>query len=149
MVKYLLIMSLIFFINCAKTEYYIKDVNNKVRLTSFSPVEGYSLKRRFQITHMRVNLFWGLYEIEKKDLDSILRREFRNPETEAVGNLSITETYDFLDSLVDFILIGLVRPYSVVIRGEIYEKKAAPSKTPEDTKESKLPISTEKEPTKN
>ena len=113
MKKYLFVfLALLGFLNCAKTDYYIKNVDSKIRMTSFSNEEGYVLKRRFELSHTRVNMFWGLLNVYQKDLESILLPEFRNYEKEAVGNLTITEKYDFLDSLVDFILIGIVRPYT-------------------------------------
>lgn len=124
MKKYLFVfLALLGFLNCAKTDYYIKNVDSKIRMTSFSNEEGYVLKRRFELSHTRVNMFWGLLNVYQKDLESILLPEFRNYEKEAVGNLTITEKYDFLDSLVDFILIGIVRPYTVILQGNVYEKQ--------------------------
>lgn len=123
MLKYLFVLLVLFSIsNCAKTEYFLKSVDHKVRFTSFSEEEGYKLKKRFELSHTRINLFWGLTNVYKKDLDTILSPEFHNPEKEGIGNLSINESYDFFDSLLDFALIGIVRPYTVVIKGSLYEK---------------------------
>ncbi|MBP9164045.1 MAG: hypothetical protein KBF99_12745 [Leptospiraceae bacterium] len=130
MKKYFLVGLILLAVNCAKTEYYLKNVNHKVRLTSYTEEEGYKLKRRFDLSHTRVNMFWGIFRVYNKDLERILIEEFKNPETEAVGNLTITETYDLVDSLADLFTLGIVRLYSVKINGDLYEKVSLPMPMP-------------------
>lgn len=122
-------------VNCAKADYYIRNVDSKIRMTSFTQEEGYVLKRRFELSHTRINIFWGLNNVYKKDLETILMPEFKNSEKEAVGNLTITETYDYLDGLVDTILFGLVRPHTVIVMGNIYEKNTGTNAEIESSRE--------------
>ncbi|HMV43041.1 MAG TPA: hypothetical protein PK079_22770 [Leptospiraceae bacterium] len=135
---YLLILALIF-VNCAKTEYFTRNVNTQIRMNSFSDEEGYKLKKRFETSHTRINLFWGLVTtINKRDMEWILASELKDPDKEAIGNLTITEYYDFLDGLVDTVLFGLIRPYSVILRGDLYERASNAPIIPEDKQNSEM-----------
>lgn len=129
----------LFLLNCAKTTYYLKDPNAKVRFSAFSEDEGYKIKRRFEKTATRINLFWGLTRYDEKDLDSLVMEELgRNREENAIGNLTVREHYTFLDSLVDFIVIGLVRPYSVTVSGIVY-KYSGEKEEADEEKDSDVP----------
>ncbi len=125
----ILILSILMF-NCAKTSYYTKEVDSKIRLTPFTEEEGYVLKKRFEASSTRHNFFWGLVIAKADDLETILRKENvydGNLKDQAIGNLVITEQYTFFNSLLDLIFIGIYRPYSVEIEGSLYSKKDNPS----------------------
>ena len=85
--------------------------------------------------------------VYNKDLDTLLSPILRSPETEAVGNLALTETYDFLDSITDLCTLGIVRLYSVKVKGDLYEFAAPPKK--EESESLELPKEIESKETKS
>ena len=131
----IIILTILIF-NCAKTSYYIKDTNSDIRMSGFLEQEGYTIDKRFEVSSTRVQMFWGLEEVEL-DLETILKEEnIYNSENKdkAIGGLTITEEYGFLNSLLDLFTVGLFRPYSVEIEGWIYTKTNKPIKTPKPIK---------------
>jgi hypothetical protein len=99
----------------SETEKWIEFIN-RCTIGKISP----------QNLHNLINYRKQKIDCSFKDLEKILFEEFKNPETEAVGNLIITETYDLVDSLADLFTLGIVRLYSVKINGDLYEKVSQP-----------------------
>ncbi len=121
---------------CAGTRYQLIRPERPVRMTGYTEAEGYRMTRRFRIEMRRDNFGWGMSTDRNVTLDSILDRELKP--TEAAGALKITEVYTFVNALLDFITIGVYRPYTVIVEGEAYEKvsqspKEAPVGPPTDT----------------
>lgn len=135
-IYYLLFFGFVF-LNCAKTNYYLKDLNKNIRMSGYSEKEGYKAKRKFEINSTRINLVWGLVNYQDRDLDSLVATEWSNPEKEAIGNLTIIESYSFLDSLIDWLVVGLIRPYSVVLKGTMFEKVNTATETNESKEKKK------------
>lgn len=67
----------------------------------------------------RIYLFWGTVLLSDVTLETLTANVSRN---EALGNMQIEERYDALDGFIDMILFGLVRPYSVILRADVYEQ---------------------------
>lgn len=97
-------------------------------MTPYSAQEGYKLVRRFRVEATRRNLFWGLKADRSATLDVLLDQNLQPGE--AAGSLTITEHYTFVDAFLDFLSIGIYRPYTVVIEGEAYQKASAPVTPP-------------------
>lgn len=118
----ILLLSFLFLAGCAETQYKVNSRDLVVRLNGFQKSEGFTKKREFEIKFRRYYCLWGLIRLTDRTLDDLLKEETRPGDF--VGNLQINEKYDFADGLVDTILYGLLRPYSVVVRGEIYMRSA-------------------------
>ncbi|MCE9597279.1 MAG: hypothetical protein K8S54_04860 [Spirochaetia bacterium] len=73
--------------------------------------------------------------MRRATLDDLLDEETKPGDT--IGNLKIRETYTGLDGLVDTILYGLVRPYTVIVTGTIYTRNQNADKIEETENEKK------------
>lgn len=117
-----LIISSMVLLNCANTAYYQTWGKNKVRLNSFSSSEGYTVKDSFDISYTRVYMFWGLSNIRDKSLDELLNEVYLKYPNANIGDLKISEEYTFSDGIYDLLTIGIVRPYTLHIKGNIYSQ---------------------------
>ncbi|TGM45516.1 hypothetical protein [Leptospira vanthielii] len=120
MKRILLFILAIFLVHCANTSYYQTWGKNKVRLNGFSANEGYMVSDTFDITYTRVYMFWGLSNIRDKSLDELLAELYLKYPNSNIGDLKITEEYEFSDGLFDLISFGIVRPYTLNLKGNIY-----------------------------
>ncbi|TGN21059.1 hypothetical protein [Leptospira idonii] len=109
--------------NCAETKYrLLRNVDKPIRLSTFKNDPAYTLVRNFEVSHMRQFLFYGTVPVHSKSLEEILNQEIYD-NYDAIGDIEITERYTALDGLLDAILFGLYRPYTVIITGSIYKRK--------------------------
>ncbi|MCZ8238145.1 MAG: hypothetical protein O9346_05890 [Leptospiraceae bacterium] len=122
MIKNIYLILFLLFVGCAQTKYDLRTVDLNVRISSLKDSPEYKLKQRFELSSTRHNFFWGL-SYSGKSLEEILATENVLPSSkaQAIGSLKITESYTFLNSIIDFFTIGIYRPYSVSIEGELYE----------------------------
>lgn len=116
-----IVLSLLFLLlQCANTSYYQTWGKQKVRLNGFSKEEGYQKIQSFNFTYTRVYLFWGLSNVRDQTLDEFFSELYLKYPNAHIGDLKITEEYEFMDGIYDLITVGIVRPYSVHIRGNLY-----------------------------
>lgn len=122
--KLFIVILLLLSTKCAQTQYRVFDPNLKIRLSSLKNNQNYQLKRSFNVKHRRFYLLWGTIPVENKSLEELLRNEIRE-ENHIIADLQIVEEYDPIDGLIDTIIFGLVRPYSVNLYGNIYTPKSS------------------------
>ncbi|MCT8335585.1 hypothetical protein NUH30_18015 [Leptospira sp. 85282-16] len=118
--KIILLGMTLLLIQCANTSYYQTWGKHKVRLNGFSANEGYSVSESFDITFTRVYMFWGLSNIRDKTLDELLTEVYLKHPNSSIGDLKITEEYELSDSFYDMFTFGILRPYTLHIKGNIY-----------------------------
>ncbi|TGL16023.1 hypothetical protein [Leptospira meyeri] len=109
-------------LNCANTSYYQTWGKSKVRLNGFSSNEGYSVTDSFRFSYTRVYLFWGLSNVRDKSLDELLTEVYLKYPNSHIGDLKISEEYEFSDGVYDLLTIGIVRPYTLHIKGNVYSQ---------------------------
>ncbi|MCW7492651.1 hypothetical protein ND861_09045 [Leptospira sp. 2 VSF19] len=107
---------------CANTSYYQTWGTHKVRLNGYSANEGYAIIDSFEITFTRVYMFWGLSNIRDKSLDELLAEIYLKHPNTSIGDLKISEEYEFSDSIYDLVTFGILRPYTLHLKGNIYSK---------------------------
>ncbi|EOQ94973.1 hypothetical protein LEP1GSC195_0764 [Leptospira wolbachii serovar Codice str. CDC] len=106
--------------HCANTSYFQTWGKHKVRLNGYTTAEGYTVADSFDLTYTRVYLFWGLSNIRDKALDELLAEVYLKHPNAQIGDLKITEEYEFWDGVFDMITFGIVRPYTLNLKGNIY-----------------------------
>ncbi|TGM42863.1 hypothetical protein EHQ92_16175 [Leptospira biflexa] len=121
--KHKLLFCLLFFLfQCANTSYYQTWGKQKVRLNGYTVEEGYQKIQSFNFSYTRVYLFWGLSNVRDQSLDEFLSEYYLKYPHTHIGDLKITEEYEFMDGVYDMITFGIVRPYTVHIRGNLYSQ---------------------------
>ncbi|MCW7470970.1 hypothetical protein [Leptospira kanakyensis] len=110
----------LFLFHCANTSYYQTWGKNKVRMNGFSTSEGYTVYSKFNFSFTRVYLFWGLSNVRDKSLDELLAEIYLKYPNASIGDLKIAEEYEFSDGMVDLVTGGIVRPYTLHIKGNVY-----------------------------
>ncbi|WP_226992962.1 hypothetical protein [Leptospira biflexa] len=121
--KHKLLFCLLFFLfQCANTSYYQTWGKQKVRLNGYTVEEGYQKIQSFNFSYTRVYLFWGLSNVRDQSLDEFLSEYYLKYPNTHIGDLKITEEYEFMDGVYDMITFGIVRPYTVHIRGNLYSQ---------------------------
>ncbi|WP_233441035.1 hypothetical protein [Leptospira biflexa] len=121
--KHKLLFCLLFLLlQCANTSYYQTWGKQKVRLNGYAVEEGYQKIQSFNFSYTRVYLFWGLSNVRDQSLDEFLSEYYLKYPHTHIGDLKITEEYEFMDGVYDMITFGIVRPYTVHIRGNLYSQ---------------------------
>lgn len=74
----------------------------------------------FDISYTRVYMFWGLSNIRDKSLDDLLANVYLKYPNANIGDLRITEEYEFSDGFFDMVTFGIFRPYTLHVKGNVY-----------------------------